>query len=107
MAKKKLDKLSLDMIQCKKDGYGVHYGRWKATQEPVKPEESPLPDGWLICAHCGKRFKPKTGRPTKYCEAYCANAAFKVRKRERDNQRQREWREKQERNVENENESYA
>ena len=31
--KKKLDKLSLDMIECKKAGYGCHYGAWKATQD--------------------------------------------------------------------------
>lgn len=33
--KKKLDKLSLDMIQCAKDGFGCKYGRWKATQKAV------------------------------------------------------------------------
>ena len=25
---KQQDKLLLDMIQCEKDGFGVHYGKW-------------------------------------------------------------------------------
>ena len=70
MAKKQLDKLSLDMIQCEKDGYGVWYGRWKATQPIKKPEPPELPDGWKVCLHCGKHFKPKV-KQQKYCEVYC------------------------------------
>ena len=79
MAKKKeLDKLSLDMIECEKAGYGCHYGAWKAAQENLAKEEkkeSEIPEGWLICQCCGKPFKPKTKRAQKYCEANCASAA--------------------------------
>ena len=75
MAKKELDKLSLDMIQCEKDGYGVHYGAWKATQPIAKPNTvEVLPDGWKLCAHCGKPFKPNVPYQ-KYCEALCGREA--------------------------------
>ena len=74
MAKKQLDKLTLDMIQCEKDGYGVHYGRWKATQPIVKPVLDGLPEGWKVCPHCGKEFKPKLPQQ-KYCDASCCNEA--------------------------------
>lgn len=74
MAKKELDKLSLDMIQCKKDGYGVWYGRWKATQPIAKPIPAKLPEDWKLCAHCGKPFKPNVPYQ-KYCEALCGREA--------------------------------
>lgn len=91
MAKKKeLDKLSLDMIECEKAGYGCHYGRWKATQKPTKNEPKVINDGWLICKHCGKPFKPKTKRKQIYCEAICQRQAqyerLKQRKKERENE---------------------
>lgn len=77
MARKKLDKLSKDMIQCAKDGFGVHYGRWKATQEvvvPVKVDE--IPKGWKICEYklCGKPFKPKQGK--RFCCDVCRVKAY-------------------------------
>lgn len=75
MAKKELDNLSKDMIQCEKDGYGVWYGRWKATQPIAKPNSvEVLPDGWKLCAHCGKPFKPNVPYQ-KYCEALCGREA--------------------------------
>ena len=95
MAKKKqLDKLSLDMIQCKKDGFGVHYGAWKATQKPVEIEKPALPEGWRVCEWCGKPFKPKTKRPTKYCEVYCQNEAQRERYRQRNANYMRNYRER-------------
>ena len=110
MAKKKeLDNLSLDMIRCKADGFGCHYGQWKALQgEPVKVEEEveePTPQGWLICKQCGKPFKPRTKRKQYYCEAGCQRAA----QNERDNERRKKYyREYQERKrKEQKNESYA
>lgn len=81
--KKQLDKLSLDMIQCEKDGYGVHYGAWKAAQTPVQIGPKGTPEGWLVCAWCGKPFKPKTKRLQKYCEAYCQAEAQKARERQK------------------------
>ncbi len=82
--KKEPDKLSLDMIECEKAGYGCHYGAWKATQErPVKVEPTPdaLPEGWMICYYCGKPFELKTKRARKYCEYYCQQEAQKERAR--------------------------
>lgn len=93
--KKQLDKLSLDMIQCKKDGYGVHYGKWKAAQKPVEIEPDETPDGWRVCAHCGKPFKPKTKRIQLYCEAYCQMEAQRERYRLKHAQYMREYRERE------------
>lgn len=82
--KKQLDKLSLDMIQCAKDGYGVHYGRWKAAQEPVKIiPRTDIPAGWRKCEWCGTPFKPSTKRPQKFCEAYCQVSASQHRLKQR------------------------
>ena len=77
MAKKKeLDNLSLDMIQCKADGFGCHYGQWKALNGSTKvKEEDSSPQGWLICQYCGKPFKPNTRRLRKYCDAVCQRQA--------------------------------
>lgn len=80
--KKELDKLSLDMIQCEKDGFGVNYGRWKATQPIMQPKPGELPEGWLVCTYCGKAFKPKTKRKQLYCEPVCQAAASRERCRE-------------------------
>ena len=67
-----MDNLSNDMIQCKKDGFGCHYGAWKATQE-VKPiEPKGIPEGFCVCVHCGMVFKPKKKRNQLYCGAYCS-----------------------------------
>ena len=88
MAKKKeLDKLSLDMIECEKAGFGCHYGAWKATQTKPVVIEKKIPDGWLICEYCGKPYKPKTKRPQKYCEATCQGRASWERKKQRDLER--------------------
>ena len=78
--KKELDKLSLDMIQCKKDGYGCHYGTWRADQDrPVVIEKKDaIPEGWIACKHCGKYFKPYSKRQ-QYCEISCQKAAQKIR----------------------------
>ena len=82
--KKQLDKLSLDMIQCEKDGYGVHYGRWKAAQAPVEiAPKTDIPEGWRICEWCGKPYKPWSKRAQKYCQVYCQNNASRERIKER------------------------
>jgi hypothetical protein len=78
--KRDLDKLSLDMIQCEKDGFGCHYGKWKALQEEGAIERK-LPEGWRICAHCGKSFKP-TNNGQKYCEYSCQRAAADIRRKD-------------------------
>lgn len=83
MAKREPDNLALDMIQCKKDGYGCHYGKWKAMQEEVIIEKSEaLPEGWKICQNCGKPFKPGYhGDRQRYCEYYCQKEAQGRRKK--------------------------
>lgn len=98
MAKKrKLDNLDLDMIQCKKDGYGCHYGHWKAMQgEPVKVEKmDELPEGWKFCLWCGKPFKTNHQKQQKYCEIYCQREAAAERARIRHNEKNKRWRAKQ------------
>lgn len=81
---KEMDNISKQMIQCKKDGFGCHYGAWKAVQDPVpidKPQD--LPEGWRICAWCGKPFKIRSSKKQIYCEIYCQKAAQKERERQR------------------------
>lgn len=55
-----MDNLSAEMIQCKKDGFGCHYGKWKALQAvaPVKaePQTPVLDDGRKVCEGCGSEF---------------------------------------------------
>lgn len=94
--KKELDKLSLDMIECEKAGYGCHYGKWKAMQEEQQAKKKQeIPDGWRVCEWCGKLYKPKTKRPQKYCEPHCQIKAFQHRNREKNAQYMREWKAKQ------------
>ena len=108
MAKKKkeLDKLSLDMIQCKADGFGCRYGQWKAKQDrPViieKKEE--YPDDWKVCPHCGKSFKPPRKGKQIYCEYFCQKAAQEIRRKEKNRERQARYRERKnaERNLQDE-----
>jgi hypothetical protein len=94
MAKKKeLDKLSLDMIQCEKDGFGCHYGRWKALQDkPVvveKKEKEVIPDGWKACKNCGKLFKIGSyGKNRVYCDVTCQRQAASKRKKSKYNTRE-------------------
>ena len=85
MAKKKkeLDKLSLDMIQCKKDGYGCHYGDWYAAQNRpvVIKKKDEIPEGYKACIRCGKLFKPNkfcNGKQI-YCDIDCQRAAQRER----------------------------
>ena len=71
--KKKLDKLSLDVIECEKAGFGCHYGRWKATQAPVAFEKK-IPEGWIQCPQCGKWFEPKNGK--RFCDIDCRTKSY-------------------------------
>lgn len=69
-----MDKLSQDMLQCEKDGFGVHYGAWKATQPKQEPQERELTDGWKRCEYCGKPFKKNRGM--RFCDVYCRTQAY-------------------------------
>ena len=75
-----MDNLSKCMVQCEKDGFGVHYGRWRATQEDVQIIGK-VPDGWRKCKHCGKTFKPYNNQL--YCEVRCQNMASRKREKDR------------------------
>ncbi len=84
MAKKREpDKLARDMIQCVKDGYGCHYGKWKAMQEHVEIEKPTAQENWRVCPWCGKPFKLKTKKEKIYCEANCQLAAQTERYRQK------------------------
>lgn len=89
-----LDKLSLDMIQCEKDGYGCHYGAWKAAQDRPVTIEKEIPDGWLVCQRCGRVFKPKTKRKQFYCDAMCQRAVQIEKYRAKALERQQAYRER-------------
>lgn len=109
MAKKKeLDNLAKDMIRCKKDGFGCHYGDWKFLHPNTKEkqDDSAIPNGWLICRECGKPFKPRTKRSQFYCEAECQKRAaqrkFKENNKDYYKNKMAEYRERKLKN-----ESYA
>ena len=88
---RKMDKLAQDMIQCNKDGYGCHYGKWKAMQEPVMAEKK-IPEGWKVCPWCKKAFKPVNGQ--RYCELYCRTQAYAEKTRASQTAYTRKWRAK-------------
>ena len=93
MAKKKEPtKLELDMIQCVKDGYGIHYGAWKAAQKPSPiVKKDGIPEGWRVCIGCGKAFKPKTPHSKQvYCEPLCQKECYRIQHKESNNQSSRE-----------------
>ena len=80
MAKKKeMDNLAKDAAAAK--AAGMSYGKWKAMQyNPVvikKKEE--IPEGWKVCPHCKKPFKPNHGNKQIYCEVTCQREAQKER----------------------------
>ena len=83
MAKKKeLDNIELAMIQCEKDGYGVHYGWWKAVQPPYVPPTKEM----RVCLFCGKLFEPKTENQ-KFCDSVCSVGYAEKNNREYANKR--------------------
>ena len=88
MATKKkapMDKLSLDMIQCEKDGFGVHYGAWRAAQYEKNggmPQIQKRNGYKRICINCGKEFYVKTNRVQKYCDEFCKEQCYRRQKAE-------------------------
>ena len=83
-----MDNLDRCMILCEKEGFGVHYGAWRATKgiEPVFEVEVKIPEGWKACLYCGKIFKPAKRSDQKFCDAVCqskaSNKRFKRKKKE-------------------------
>lgn len=76
----KPDQLALDAAAAK--AAGLSYGKWRAMQPPRKVETE-TPEGWCVCQHCGKKYKPKTRRPQKYCNYECQQQALYERNRKR------------------------
>ena len=72
-----MDNLDRCMILCEKEGFGVHYGAWRATKgmEPVFEVEVKIPKGWRACEYCGTPFKPYNKTLQKFCGAYCQQRA--------------------------------
>ena len=79
--KKEPDKLSRDAAAAK--AANMSYGKWMAMQEPPKELIKETPGGWRVCEYCGNAFKPKTKRPQKYCDVFCANRASSERMNEK------------------------
>lgn len=89
--KKEPDKLAQDAAAAL--AAGMSYGKWKALQAEGAIERK-LPEGWRVCAHCGKPFKPTNNAVQKYCEYSCQRAAADERSREKAAQRQQAYRER-------------
>lgn len=78
-----MDNLSKCMIQCKADGYGVHYGAWRAAQGGVfLMKEDTIPAGWKKCEYCGELFKPSRS-DQRFCGSYCQRLQADKRFREK------------------------
>lgn len=80
-----MDKLALDMIQCKKDGFGVHYGAWRAAQYEKNKGMTPpaKPKGYKhTCLNCGKEFYSKCNNNRKYCSEQCKNSFYRSQSKE-------------------------
>lgn len=90
MAKKKeLDKLSQEMIQCEKDGFGVNYGRWKATQTQVNTYQKFIPESTITCPECGAYiFHPRHNQV--YCCFDCQRRAVDRRMNQKKKEKQNE-----------------
>lgn len=79
------DKLSLDMIQCEKDGFGVHYGAWRAAQYEKNGGMPPIqkPKGYKhTCLNCGNEFYAKANKLRKYCSEFCREQYYRRQKSE-------------------------
>jgi hypothetical protein len=99
MAKKKkeMDNLAKDAAAAL--AVGMSYGKWKAIHGNTKEdnqliEEETIPEGWGICQHCGKPFKPRSRRPQKYCDSVCQQTELRERYIEKHRERNREYQRK-------------
>lgn len=85
MAKKKeLDNLTINVLAAEKAG--LSYGKYMALkhekEQPQKMAESPIPPGWKVCPHCGKKFYAEQGK-RRYCSEFCYQQANYKAHRER------------------------
>lgn len=74
-----MDNLAADMIQCRMDGYGCHYGKWKALQ-PVGQIKRRTPeafdDGRRVCENCGAVFFHYGSGAMRFCSVSCRKTAY-------------------------------
>lgn len=79
-----MDNLAKCMIQCKADGYGCHYGAWRAAQGGAfLMKEDTIPAGWKKCEYCGELFKPTKRSDQRFCGVYCQRRNADKRLREK------------------------
>lgn len=95
--KKEMDNLAKDAAAAL--AAGMSYGKWKAIHGDTRCDtqaasEEAVPEGWYICQHCGKPFKPKSRRQQKYCDSVCQQDAKYERDREKYRTRNREYQRK-------------
>lgn len=86
-----MDKLSRDAMLARQSR--LSYGKWKAMQDPVRIEKK-IPEGWLVCKHCGKAFAPKHNRERQYCDWTCQRQAYDEKRKEERAEYMREYRER-------------
>lgn len=83
-----MDNLAREMILCQQAGFGVSYGKWKATQ-PIKEIPKPIEvvehkySAVLTCQNCGKEFTTFTRHNKKHCSYECRMEYANLLKRER------------------------
>jgi hypothetical protein len=72
-----MDNLIREMRLCEKAGFGVSYGKWKATQ-PIK--ELPKKQESRTCLYCGKTIiRGRWDKGGQYCDNECSDAARRNR----------------------------
>jgi hypothetical protein len=71
-----MDNLIRDMRLCEKAGFGVSYGKWKATQPVVDAPKRKTSGKVRTCEYCGKEIFDKYNRNRKYCDDNCRSNAW-------------------------------
>ena len=84
-----MDRLARNAMLARKAG--MTYGKWKALQPVLPPEEKPLPEGWKKCEECGKPFKARGG-VQRFCELGCREKAHWRRKNQKRAEYMRQYR---------------
>lgn len=89
-----MDQLAKDMIQCKADGYGCHYGAWHAAvkepqmEAPVERYPKSKSDR-PRCVVCGAEI-PEGSKRTITCGPVCAATRSSQQNREQLKRRRQE-----------------
>ena len=79
---KEPDKLAQDAAKAL--AAGMSYGKWKAMQEIVVPEEVKPKVEYGVCVYCGKQYVKNNYKKRVYCDWLCRYNAnrerYKLRK---------------------------